>query len=41
MSAATHASAELPGAAMIAAIIVVERVIVTGLLRRAGCGIGV
>jgi hypothetical protein len=41
MSAATHASAELIGATVITAIIVVKRVVVSGLLRRAGCGIGV
>jgi hypothetical protein len=37
MSAATHASAEL-GATT---IVVAKRVVVSGLLRRAGCGIGV
>jgi hypothetical protein len=41
MSAATHASAEIFGVTMIPAIIVVERVVVFGLLRRAECGIGV
>jgi len=41
MSAATHAPAEIFGASMIGAIIVVERVVVSGLLRRAECGIGV
>jgi hypothetical protein len=40
MSAATHASAE-PGATMIGMIVVAKRVVVSGLLRRAGCGIGV
>jgi hypothetical protein len=40
MSAATHASAEL-GATMIAMIVVAKRVVVSGLPRRAGCGIGV
>jgi hypothetical protein len=37
MSAATHASAEI-GATT---IVVAKRVVVSGLLRRAGCGIGV
>ena len=41
MSAATHASADLFGATMINAIVVAKRVVVSGLLRRAGCGIGV
>ena len=41
MSAATHASADLVGLAMIDAIIVVERVVVSGLLRRVECGTGV
>jgi hypothetical protein len=40
MSAATHASAEI-GATMINTIVVAKRVVVSGLLRRAGCGIGV
>jgi hypothetical protein len=40
MSAATHASADLLGATTIA-IVVAKRVVVSGLLRRAGCGIGV
>jgi hypothetical protein len=41
MFAATHASADLFGHAMIDAIIVVERVVAFGLLRRVGCGTGV
>jgi hypothetical protein len=41
MSAATHASADLLGATMIVTIVVAKRVVVSGLLRRAGCGIGV
>jgi hypothetical protein len=41
MSAATHASADLFGATMINAIVVAKRVVVSGLLRLAGCGIGV
>ena len=41
MSAATHASADLFGLTMIDAIIVVERVVVSGLLRRVECGPGV
>jgi hypothetical protein len=40
MSAATHASAGI-GAAMIDTIVVAKRVVVSGLLRRAECGIGV
>jgi hypothetical protein len=40
MSAATHASAEF-GATTIVAIVVAKRVVVSGLLRQAGCGIGV
>ena len=41
MPAATHASADLFGIAMIDAIIVVERVVVSGLPRQVGCGTGV
>jgi hypothetical protein len=41
MSAALHASADLIGLTMIDAIIVVERVVVSGLLRRVECGTGV
>jgi hypothetical protein len=41
MSRATHAFAETVGVTMIPEIIVVERVVVSGLLRRAECGIGV
>jgi hypothetical protein len=41
MFAVTHASADLFGLAMIDTIIVVERVVVSGLLRRVGCGTGV
>jgi hypothetical protein len=41
MSAVTHASAEFVGLATIAAIVVVERVVVSGLLRRVECGTGV
>jgi hypothetical protein len=41
MPAVTHASAEIVGLAMIVAIIVVERVVVSGLLRRVECGTGV
>jgi len=41
MPAVTHASAETVGLTMIVAIIVVERVVVSGLLRRAECGTGV
>jgi hypothetical protein len=41
MAAATHAPAGVLGATMIATIIVVERVAVSSLLRRAKCGIRV
>jgi hypothetical protein len=41
MPAVTHASAEIVGLAMIASIIVVERVVVSGLPRRVECGTGV
>jgi hypothetical protein len=41
MPAVTHASAEIVGLAMIASIVVVERVVVSGLLRRVECGTGV
>jgi len=41
MPAATHASAEIFGHTMIAAIVVVARVVVSGLLRRVECGTGV
>jgi hypothetical protein len=41
MAAATHASAGILGATTIATIVVVERVVVSSLLRRAECGIGV
>jgi hypothetical protein len=41
MLAHTHASAEFVGLAMIASIVVVERVVVSGLLRRVECGTGV
>jgi hypothetical protein len=39
--AATHASAGILGATTIVTIAVVERVVVSGLLRRAECGIRV
>jgi hypothetical protein len=38
-ASATHAPAEIFGASMIATIVVVERVVVSGPLRRPGCGI--
>jgi hypothetical protein len=41
MASATHASAGILGATMIVTIIVVERVVVKGPLRRAECGTGV
>jgi hypothetical protein len=41
MLAATHASADIFGITMIVAIIVVARVVVSGLLRQVGCGTGV
>lgn len=41
MPAVTHASAETFGLAMIVEIIVVERVVVSGLLQRVECGTGV
>ena len=41
MPAVTHASAEIVGLAMIAAIVVVERVVVFGLPRRVEGGPGV
>lgn len=41
MLAVTHASAETVGLAMIASIIVVARVVVSGLPRRVECGTGV
>jgi hypothetical protein len=45
MSAATHASSDLFGATIlviaVGTIVVAKRVVVSGLLRRAGCGIGV
>jgi len=41
MPAVTHASAEIVGLAMIDPIVVVERVVVFGLLRRVECGTGV
>jgi hypothetical protein len=41
MPAVTHASAETFGLAMIVEIIVVERVVVSGLLRQVECGTGV
>jgi hypothetical protein len=41
MPAATHASAEIFGLAMIVEIVVVARVVVSGLPQRVECGIGV
>ena len=41
MPVVTHATAEIFGLAMIIKIIVVERVVVSGLLRRVECGTGV